>query len=154
MTENEGVGPFLDKEEDFAHFAKIKVRLMVRSVNEDEEYKNMDEIEMSRDENLFNVLERRVAFQEWRRLTGVVAGNRTQLYKWHGANWFEQDREACRQGAKEAVGRFQGSLHDLARGVFGVLLLEVREKEVEKPREAAASVSDMLAELKGYDYST
>ena len=154
MTENEGVGPFLDKEEDFAHLTKIKVRLMVRPVDEDKEYRNTDEIEVSQDETLFEVLNRRVAFQEWYKLTGVVEGAKTQLYKWHGPNWFEQDYEACRQGAKEAVGRFQGSLHDLARGVFGVLLLEVREKEVEKPREAAASVSDMLAELKGYDYST
>ena len=139
MTESKGVGPFLDEEEDFAHLAKIKVSLVVRSVDDNENFRNRDEIEVSRDENLFEVLERRVAFQEWYRLTGVVGGARTQLYKWHGAEWFEQDREACRRGAKKGVDHFQGGLHGLARGVCGVLLLEVREKVVETTRTPGSS---------------
>ena len=139
MAESEGVGPFLDEAEDFGHLAKIKVSLVVRSVDDDEEFRNRDEIEVSRDENLFEVLVRRVAFEEWYRLTAVVGGDVTQMYKFHGKEWFESGPVECRLGAKESVDHMQARLHALERGVSVVLLLEVREKVVETTREAVNS---------------
>ena len=148
MAESEKKGPFGDAAEDFAHLPKIKVMLMVRSVDVDEEFRNRCEIEVSRDENLFQAVERRVPFEEWYRLTAVEGGARSQLYKWHSESWFEAAPEVIRGGVKEDVERLQARLHGAGGVVSCVLLLEVREKVVETTRETEVSVSELLAELK------
>ncbi len=102
--------------EDFAHLSKIKVMLMVRSVDVDEEFRNRCEIEVSRDENLFQAVVRRVPFEEWYRLTAVEGSARSQLYKWHGERWFETAPEVIRGGVKEDVDRLQARLHGAGGG--------------------------------------
>ncbi len=55
---SEKVGPYGDNVKDFARLRKIKIRLVVTSVDPKEKWRNEREIELSRGENLFEKLVR------------------------------------------------------------------------------------------------
>ena len=88
------------------------------------------EIELSRDDNLFEILTRRAAFPSWRRLD--VRSDRFQLYRHHGEAWFQADPDSLRRGVEEAVRRFQADLHDFPRPQPPIFIIEVARTPAEQ----------------------
>ena len=117
-------GPYRDNAEDFAHLDKVKIKLLLCWVDEDgDDFHTRGEIELSRDDNLFEILNRRAAFRSWRRLT--VMPDRYQLYRYHGDAWFQGDPVYIRRGVEQAVQRFQDDLHEFPPQVPPIFILEV-----------------------------
>jgi hypothetical protein len=128
------VGPFGDTLEDFAHLNRTSISLVVQSEvygrgYPGEDFRNICAIDLRNDEHdeqLVDKVLRRVPFNDWYRLTGILDTQRRTLYDYH---------ESLGSGAEEALAharREVGLFHDrirFARGVNGYLLLEVPEAE-------------------------
>lgn len=139
--DDEAIGPFRDNTADFEHLNKIKINLLVRWEDEDEDqFKARDVIELSRGDSLFEILDRRVKFRNWDRLSAIRHGGvngdmdvRSSLYTFHGNAWFDCDAAFIRRGVQQAVDGLQEYLHDNPSQDCCVVVLDERKAPAESP---------------------
>jgi hypothetical protein len=104
------IGPYGDSADDFVHLNKVAIKLLLRwEDNDGNNFTSRDVIELSRFDSLFERLILRAPFTTWYRLT--VMPIRYQMYKYHGADWFENDPDFISLSVQECVQQFQNNLH-------------------------------------------